>query len=89
MIKNHINLHHSQTDVQLQAQTELIKNHINLHHSQTYKAVSKVFRGLRTILIYIILKHSLKSFICYLRLRTILIYIILKQRWPSIRLSTD
>ena len=34
-IKNHINLHHSQTASAPYAQTELIKNHINLHHSQT------------------------------------------------------
>ena len=34
-IKNHINLHHSQTEESDIVASNAIKNHINLHHSQT------------------------------------------------------
>ena len=35
MIKNHIDLHHSQTQQPLIEPIRAIKNHIDLHHSQT------------------------------------------------------
>ena len=58
MIKNHINLHHSQTVFLITLPIIQIKNHINLHHSQTNEQAEIVVDGLRTILIYIILKRT-------------------------------
>ena len=58
MIKNHINLHHSQTHSLALLRRNWIKNHINLHHSQTLENLQKQHIRLRTILIYIILKHE-------------------------------
>ena len=57
---------------------EWYKNHINLHHSQTREQMEQTVKSIRTILIYIILKHLDKKNCRMKSIRTILIYIILK-----------